>query len=699
MKKFSVDILLKAINQTGAATNAAVANLDKIQSKMDDLNDRAEKFNKIGGGLQSIGVKVGAAGLAMGAGLGYATSRFASFETGIAKTATLLNTDLDTALLNYGGRIQDLSIKSGKSLADLTEGFRLAVSSGFDAEGAMKALEVSSKLAVGGFTGISNGISGLSRMYNAFGRDSSKLEEQAYQLFLADKYGITTIEELTTQVGELAGLFSAAGAKSSEMLSAFASISKLAPSTSEAITQTGALLRSILDPTVPKQMQETLDQLNSKLKDNQKIMIGPEALKNQNLSEWVDKLMNATGGDFSLLYRLFGQEVRAARGVIALTQDIDNYKKQVEEMNNVSDAARFNQEKMNLVLGTSQSAFDRIKTTIDVLSARLGRALAPAFNTFASVLSKVGTLLATFMENNQGLVKVLAYVALGLSAVLVVAGGLITALGTILVAVGGFFAAQATFAGAVAMLTPFIAVLQGAGAALIAFLSGISAPVIGIALAIGAALVAIGSFVYGFFSGLITGLSPVFDVIGKMVDWVGEKISAIVDSIKGFFISIINWIKTALNGLVTLGKGLGLKVGEGISGIFGLDNSAALDKVVKNEDAANKQIVEGKKKGLLDVDALLNKINGKHNSKKGKAFDILDIFGGKEGKFLTSQYTSGGVNENGYATDGITAAVSAGRGNTTSKRSTNIQNVVLPNVTDTNSFMYEMERMSLSMGT
>lgn len=699
MKKFSVDILLKAINQTSGATNAAIANLDKIQSKMDDLNERADRFNKIGGNLQSIGVKVGAAGLAMGAGLGYATSRFASFETGVAKAATLLNTDLDTALLNYGERIQNLSIKSGRSLADLTEGFRLAVSSGFDAEGAMKALEVSSRMAVGGFTGISNSISGLSRMYNAFGRDSEKLEGQAYQLFLADKYGITTMEELTTQVGELAGLFSSAGAKSSEMLSAFASISKLAPSTSEAITQTGALLRSILDPTMSKQMESTLDILNSKLKENQKIIIGPEALKNQNLTQWVDKLMNATGGDFSMLYRLFGQEVRAARGVIALTQDIENYKKQVTEMNNVSDAARFNQEKMNLVLGTSQSAFDRIRATVDVLAARFGRALAPAFNVFANTLSSVGTRVASFMENNQKLVKVLAYVALGLSAVLMIAGGLITLLGTILVSIGGFIAAKVAFMGALAALAPFIAILQGAGAALLAFLSGVSAPMIGIALALGAAFVTIGSFIYGFFSGLMTGLSPVFEAIGGKIDWIGEKISGIVDSIKGFFMSIVNWIKTALSGLVTLGRGLGLSLGEGVSGLFGLDNKSGLDKVVANEEAANKIIVNDKKKSILDIEALLSKINGKHTGKKKKALEVIDIFGGIAGRFLTSQYTSGGANENGYATEGISAAVSAGRSGSVSNRSTNIQNVNLPNVTDANSFMYEMERMSLSMGT
>jgi TP901 family phage tail tape measure protein len=706
MKKFSVDILLKAINQTSGATNAAIANLDKIQSKMDDLNERAEKFNKIGGSLQGIGLKVGAAGLAMGAGLGYAAKKYGDFEENITKSSILLGDSTAKGMETYGQEIQNIAMRTGKSQNDLANAMRLGASANLTASESLTMLGSASNVAVAGFAETSDAMKTLLQMYTAYGNQLDKTKDFAYQLVLVDKYAANSdMSTLAPAISQIAAAFGMAGIKSHEMLAALAAITQHSDSAAIAATNAYAAIKAITDPELQPLQTKALEELNKGLSKEQQLKFGPSVLMGENgLESWLGKLNDMSGGgNAEIIARLFPGRKEATTGVINLLKQYKLFQQASKDLSNTQKGELYIQDKMKIALDITNGKWNRLKATFEVVTSKIGKAIGPVFDRIILILLTAGEKVASFIDNNQGLVKVLGYVALGLAAVLAVAGGIIVILGTILTYIGGFIAAKIAFMGAMAALAPFIAILQAAGAAIVAFFGGVSAPLIGIALAIAAALGVIGTFLYGFFSGLMTGLSPIFDWIGEKVDWIGEKISGIVDSIKGFFIRIINWIQTALSGLVTIGKGLGLKIGEGISGLF-FDpdtNKKIVDEMGEKEKKMNSEVTDDKKSKAQRLAELLKRLMADNfgDNKKTNATEIIDIFGGVAGRFLTSQYVSSGENENGYAADGITAAVAAGRGNASSKRSTNIQNVVLPNVTDTNSFMYEMERMSLSMGT
>lgn len=419
-RQFDVQIPISAKNLTSAAVAGVESGLTKLEQKLKNLRSIGEGFKTTGREMMFVGGAM--AGLAA-----VGVKKSMDFEFEMAKVAALTNQTVSQAVDQYGGAIMAMSKNTGKSTSDLNEALRLAISSGIEAGDALRFLDVSSRAAVGGFAQTATMVEGLGRLYNAYGRDISQVNKMAGQLFLTDKYGVTTMEAVASNVGTLAGQFAAVGVQSGDFLAALASLTKFAPSTEEAVTQLQASLTAILTPT--PEVERAIYRLNMGLKETDRISFGLKALQKDGLVGWFQKLQRATKGNTQAMIDLFGSEIRAFKGMNSLMLDSKEFVRISKEMNNELITGTIVQDKMNMVNQTATQRYELMKARIELLRKSFGDALIPSITKYGNVagdkLENISKWINTNQADFQSYVKTLGIV----SVALIGAGGVSFALG------------------------------------------------------------------------------------------------------------------------------------------------------------------------------------------------------------------------------------------------------------------------------
>lgn len=201
------------------------------------------------GGLRKLkGAILSFKTLIVGALAGAAVKVFTSFETGLAQVSTLVDTN-KVNMKQLGDGIKQLASDSGESFASLNAGLFDTISAGVDAADAMEFLGTATKLAIGGGTSTDQAIKGVVSLMNAYGLEASDAAEISDSLFAAMQGGITTIGQLSSNVGKVAPVARKAGLSMDEMNAAIAALTKGGLSTEEAVTALKGTLQSLIKPT------------------------------------------------------------------------------------------------------------------------------------------------------------------------------------------------------------------------------------------------------------------------------------------------------------------------------------------------------------------------------------------------------------------------------------------------------------------
>lgn len=503
------------------------ADLKNFQKEMKSISDQTQT---LADAIGEVGKYAAASFAGLSAAIGLNVREFARFDNEIRSVKTLLDESsfgakgLEQGFDEMKNKALDLAKTAPGSISSMNKALFDTVSAGVDAARAVDVVGVSSKLAVAGVTDLSVATDGLTSALNAYSLSADDSEKVASKFFTAQKYGKTTIEQLSDGFGKVGASAASLGVSLDEVLATVSAVTLGGVKTAEAYTGLKAVLTGIAKPT--SEAKEEAKRLG--------VEFDATALRSKGLEAFLGDLTRANGFTKDSITKLFGS-IEAANVLFALTgNQAGAFANVLKELGNETKTLEtFNQAFLTQNKSLSNQ-FEIFKNSLSVAAIEIGSKFAPA-------LGSVVELLTSFMNaisNNEGMATFVA-LGLGISAAIaaMVAGFAVVTIGafqfrTALLALTG---TQTVAAGATAVLS---GALNTLGSAWLVATGPIGLAVAAIA-AIIATIAAVGYAIYNFREEILATMVAVFD---------GVKVAIVnaVDAIVGYATMILgiltlNW--------------------------------------------------------------------------------------------------------------------------------------------------------------
>jgi TP901 family phage tail tape measure protein len=286
-------------------------------------------------------------------GLGAATQAITTarqFNSALAETSTLLKgTAKEMSFLDKESK--RLAGTYGGSATAQVKAFYQAISAGAGSvEQAATVLDQANRLAVGGVTDITTAVDGLTTATNAYAAQGLTAAEASDAMFVAMAAGKTTVGELSSQLGQIVPIASAAGVSFDEVVGGIAALTTQGQSTAMATTGLRQVIASIIKPT--KQASDMAEQLG--------IAFNVQALESEGLAGFLEEVIEKTGGNQEAMAQLFGS-VEALNAALAFAGGAGStFSEILEDMANKA--------------GATDAAFQKVAQELDQrMSAALGK--------------------------------------------------------------------------------------------------------------------------------------------------------------------------------------------------------------------------------------------------------------------------------------------------------------------------------------
>ena len=305
-----------------------------------------------------------------------------SFETSFSKASTLFG-DVSVDTDNLKSKIADMSKQTGISAEELNETLYQAMSAGIpvteDMGTALAAVQTAAKLSVGGFTSSSTAMSGLTTAINAYGLSADDASRIADEFIQVQNKGVTTVDELASNMGRAISTGSAYGVNLENLNAAYISLTKGGISTAESTTYLSSMMNELGDSgsDVGKVLQEKTGMSFSQLMDN-----------GYSLADVLDILMASVDGDSSALMNLWGSAEAGKAANAILTQGTDNFRQSLDDLGNSS--------------GTTEDAYS---TMMDTADGKMKQVKETANDLFIKVFEKAEPVIAAVLDGFQWLIE------------------------------------------------------------------------------------------------------------------------------------------------------------------------------------------------------------------------------------------------------------------------------------------------------
>lgn len=222
-----------------------------------------------------------------------------------------------------------LSNSTGKGPQNLADGLYDIVSSGFQANDALKILEVSAKAASAGMTDTATSSKGVVAILNAYHLQASEARRVSDLLFQEVNLGVNTFEELSQNLGDTVPQAAALKIPFEQVAAALAQITKNGTPMAEASTQVSRVLTALIKPS--KELQSEFRRMGYES--------GQAAVEALGFAGVLDRLSRDAGGNQQTIAAWLG-EVRGIRGVLNLTGDnLAGYNDMLAQMGQATDGA------------------------------------------------------------------------------------------------------------------------------------------------------------------------------------------------------------------------------------------------------------------------------------------------------------------------------------------------------------------------
>ena len=216
---------------------------DEIEKQGNKFLKASEKFATAGKALENAGGKISELGDQVqkaGAVIVTASTAMATlaanYESGLAKVNTLVGASKEE-IQAYGESVLQMSNNTGIAVGDATDALYDAISAGVSYGDSVQYINDVNKLAVGGFTDITNASNLMTQIFNIYGKTTADVTDISNKLFLVQKNGVTTVAQLATNMGEAMTMGASYNVSLENILSSYASLTKQGRTAATAQTQ------------------------------------------------------------------------------------------------------------------------------------------------------------------------------------------------------------------------------------------------------------------------------------------------------------------------------------------------------------------------------------------------------------------------------------------------------------------------------
>lgn len=330
------------------------------------LGDASKKFTAIGGVMDDVGNKA----LGIAAPILTATALIGSFsmdvENSFAKVSSITSTT-GQAFENMKDSLIKLSNETGVPIQQLAEGMYDVISAGRDGEAGMKMLEISTKLAVAGFTEAKSSAGLLSAIMNSFKLETEETETVSSKLLLTQNLGVITVAEMAQVYGRLLPSVKACGLDLDNLSASMIILTKNGINSAEAST----MLKNLFDETSKSgsKLDEALREVSGK---GMKELVDEGA----NLSD-IMKMIQQYADNNSLDVATLFSSSESLTAFRTLIDNTDEYKVALEKVANAS--------------GLVDGAFNKLQ---DTSGAKLDIAINELKNSFLSLSDNIAPVIA-----------------------------------------------------------------------------------------------------------------------------------------------------------------------------------------------------------------------------------------------------------------------------------------------------------------
>tara|TARA_R100000458_G_C8278229_1_gene254139 strand:+ start:5498 stop:8485 length:2988 start_codon:yes stop_codon:yes gene_type:complete len=288
---------------------------------------------------------------------------FAKFERGVKNVTTLMNAD-DTGFFKgdlFAGSLK-LSKDFGFALDDVNKSMFNAVSAGVKAGEAIDFLSEASKLAVAGVTNLKSTTLGLTTVLNAYGMEAAEAGKVSDILFTTQKFGVTTVEELSKSLGVVVPFAAASGISIEELGAAIATTTRSGLDAAKTVTALRAAISQMQKPAA--ESRDLFLQYG--------IPIGAAEMKAVGFTETLRRLNEVYQESPEVIEQMFGN-VRGLTAIFSLAgENASTYNMILEENQDETLRAANKLKGFEENMDSSQMGLDKLSTAWTGLKVAMG---------------------------------------------------------------------------------------------------------------------------------------------------------------------------------------------------------------------------------------------------------------------------------------------------------------------------------------
>jgi TP901 family phage tail tape measure protein len=431
------------------------ADLSDFEKKMKEFK---RSFSRVGQQVQEAGTAIGtaftAAGGAIAAGLGFAVSKAADFDSQMSRVGAIAGaTGSELSALRQTAL--DLGASTSKSATEVAQGMELMAAMGFKTNEVIAAMPGVISAAEASGEDMAMVAETVASALNSFKLQASDASRVADVLAQAANDSAAGIRDMQYSFKYAAPVAAQLGISLEQLAAATEIMANSGIKGEQAGTTLRAALLRLADP--PKEAAEQLEALGIKVTDSQGRMLPFDNIVKQ-LSDSLKGMGNAQQA--AALAAIFGTE--AASGMLTVIQaGPEKLNELTKALQNAKGASADTAAKMKDNL---KGALEELGGAVETAQISIGSALAPALRSIAESIQVVIDAFNSLSPTTKQFIAIGAAVSAVVMALIGVVGFLVAGLGVLAAAE---WAVILPIAGIVAGIALAIAALVGLGYALV----------------------------------------------------------------------------------------------------------------------------------------------------------------------------------------------------------------------------------------
>lgn len=404
----AVDQNAQYMEEAKTSVDGCAKSIDEFGKETKEAAEESENFgNESSKAVQDLQQALAAAGIIAGMkhvaeGFKEAAKAAAEYETAIAQVETISGS---ASIGKISDEILELSNASGKASEELAATTYAAISAGSAVEKAVGDAEIASRLATAGFTDTTSALQILRTVANAYGEEQQDLTHISDSLVQVQNLGVTTIAELSQNMGVGIATASAYNVSLENLEAAYISTTKAGINTANSTTYISRMISELGDSG---------SAVAGILQNKTGKSFGQLMKEGYSLADALEIIYEACGNDSEAMMQLWQQQSSGKAANAIVSQGLNTFRTNLDK---VTQSAGSTAKAYSVMEDTTQHANERMRNSMKNLKTVIGGELNPVFEDLYNSTADITDGAQKFIQDNPAMVAAITSTAFGIGTV------------------------------------------------------------------------------------------------------------------------------------------------------------------------------------------------------------------------------------------------------------------------------------------